>query len=537
MNRILWLKCRLTERAYSQSQGTVWATAAMLVFSFTGMATFALYLGMQLLTLGVRQSRELLHITLAVAYAFWLTFPLFGYRVNESLDVTRLFLYPLGAFRIFLGSFVGNLLELATVLVYPIFFAVAVALAPTWQTVPVALAVLACFLLHTVAASQLLLSLLLNLLKDRKMGDWMMVLVPLLIAFGVWGIEFGIFFSGAADAVLRLEISSYGVWFPCGVAAEALVALARGDWPELFYQSCVLAAITLLTVLFAGRAAQWMLTRGDGTGAGKQEAPGGSPADSRQFALLSRLVSHRGVAAVALKELKLLLREPQCRLVLVLFGLLFAGALGAGVFILPERDRDLLIPSVAFAAIFFFVGLLFNSFSLERTGLRFLVTAPVDPLVMLVGKNVAYWAVISTVSAGSAVVLAVAFGSPVRRLAFVLLGGQALLVAHLAIWNIVAVLSPYRLPSKGLVHQHRMTFGQVLWISFVNSIGLSLAWLLTLTGWLLLFPLLLDGGWTGFVEAIPASMGLVLGIYALLTGLAAILFSVRSEKVVAAVID
>ncbi len=537
LNRILWLKCRLTERAYAQSQGTVWATAAMLVFTFTGMAAFSLFLGVQVLTLPARQARELLHITLGVAYVFWLSFPLFGYRVNESLDVTRLFLYPVGGFRIFLGSFLGNLLELSTVLVYPIFLAVAVAVAPSWETVPAALAVLFCFLLHTVAASQLLLSLLLNLLKDRKTTDWMMIILPLVIAFGVWGIEFGIFFSGAADVLLRLEISAFGVWLPCGLAAEALVALARGDWVELAYQSAVLLAITLLTVLMAARASEWLLTRGDSAGGSEARVEGGAPADSRQFNLLARFLGHRGVAAIALKELKLLLREPQCRLVLVLFALLFAGALGAGVLILPERDRDMLVPSVAFAAIFFFVGLLFNSFSLERTGLRFLVTAPVDPVVMLVGKNVAYWALISLASAGSTLALSLAFGSSVGRAGLVLLGGQALLLGHLAIGNIVAVLSPYRLPSKGLVHQHRMTFGQVLWISFINSIGLSFAWLLTLACWLLLVPLGIDGGWTVFVETIPASFAFATGAYALLTGLAAILFRLRSEKVVEAVID
>ena len=532
LNRILWLKCRLTERAYSQTQGSRTATTLAMLLAFGAFAIFGVYLGHEVSTRPLRQVRELTHLVLAAVWVFWLSFPLFGHRVNESLDVTRLFLYPLDSLKIFLGSFLGNLLEPATLMVYPLFLALAGTLCPEPWLFLAALGVFALFLLHTVAASQLLLSLLLNLLKDRKVTDRLMVILPLLVAFAIWTFEFGVIFSSAGGMVLRMDLSTWLCWLPSGLAAEAVLALGRGDWGWAGYETAVLALLTFVTVALAARAAEWLLTRGDPSGAPPQRATTTASAPARGWGGRRWLVS-----VIAGKELRLLSREPQCRLILLLYLLMAGGALAIGALVAPESDRGAIIPAISYSLVFFFMGLMFNTFALERSGLRFMLTAPVHPVTVFVGKNLAYWSVISVLLLLAAGGLSLALGTGGRILAANVVSTQGLLISLLGVGNIVSVLSPYRLPSKGMMSQYRLTFGQVLWISLLGMAGLAAATAASLVCHFLLLPVLVTGEWKGFAETLVMVVVFVMGWYTLLTLLAAALFEWRSEKMVAAVSD
>ncbi len=537
LNRILWLKCRLTERAYSHKQGNIATTAVMVIFAFLASSLFALYVGGELMIRPVQEAREMLHIVLLAIYFFWITFPLFGYRINESLDVTRLFLYPLGSFRIFFGSFLGHLLELSTLLVLPVFVACAFAMSPELQDLIPASLVLVIFLLQTVATSQLLLSLLLNSLKDRKVSDRMMIIVPLVMAMSIWAFEFGLFVTGAGNALLKMEISHYSVWLPAGLAADTLVSLSRGDQRAFAYQLGTLLALTLLTIVLASRANEWLMTRGGGGPKGREDWVENGVPRSLLFEFSERFLGQQKILAVAVKELKLIFREPQCRLLLVLFGLTYAITLGSGLFFVPESGRGFLLATLGMTVELFFVGLIFNSFAMERTGLRFLIIAPVHPVAILVGKNLAYWAFISCLMLVSMGTMAVTLDVPSQEFLAQLLSWQGFLVILLAVGNVVSVLAPYRLPSTGLVHQHRVSFGQVLWISLMGMIGMGVTGLASIGSLVFILPPALSGDWKSLAELPVLLVLYVAGVYTALTLLSAMLLDLRGEKILEQILD
>src|SRR5262245_6948398 len=59
---------------------------------------------------------HLLTAVLLGIYLFWVFVPMLGYALNESYDVTKLFLYPLSTRQIFTGAILGSVLD------FPILF-------------------------------------------------------------------------------------------------------------------------------------------------------------------------------------------------------------------------------------------------------------------------------------------------------------------------------------------------------------------------------------------------------------------------------
>ncbi|MBM3499839.1 MAG: hypothetical protein FJX74_14355, partial [Armatimonadetes bacterium] len=101
---IIRLKLRLALR---QGRGP-WAVVGlilMLVFFVlpfgAGLAAFA---GVGLETLGRNEPGEFLCLLLTGVGVFWVLFPLVGFSLNQSYDLTRLFIYPLHRRTIFIAN-------------------------------------------------------------------------------------------------------------------------------------------------------------------------------------------------------------------------------------------------------------------------------------------------------------------------------------------------------------------------------------------------------------------------------------------------
>ena len=109
---LLWLKWTLTWRGYRKNRAQVVSTIILLLV-FLPASGFAAYGLWFLLTTFPFQARWVARDTLSVIYLIWVMTPLLGFQLNESYDLTRLFVYPISTTRIFGGSLLGGLLDRA----------------------------------------------------------------------------------------------------------------------------------------------------------------------------------------------------------------------------------------------------------------------------------------------------------------------------------------------------------------------------------------------------------------------------------------
>ena len=126
------------------------------------------------------QSYAVARDALAVIYLLWVMTPLLGFQLNESYDLTRLFVYPISPTRLFTGSLLGGLMDRPVLLLLPVLGVLLALFSPTPLAFVFSLLLLLLFLLHTLALGQALMLALIGFLRSRRFRDVTIVLFPLL---------------------------------------------------------------------------------------------------------------------------------------------------------------------------------------------------------------------------------------------------------------------------------------------------------------------------------------------------------------------
>ena len=156
--RLLWLKWTLVRRGLMRDRtrliGAIVFLALMLpVAVLLGVASYLLYAN-----LPRAAAAELLFAVLALLFVGWLVVPIFLYTLNDSVDPSKLFHYPLSPPRLMLGLLLTSILDLPVLFLAALFAAVMAG----WARAPAAIVIvpLALVLLYalTVAASQALVT-------------------------------------------------------------------------------------------------------------------------------------------------------------------------------------------------------------------------------------------------------------------------------------------------------------------------------------------------------------------------------------------
>lgn len=328
---LFWLKWKLLLRGYRRSKSE-WIGGLLLLLIFTpislGIAAWFAYS----FHASPPDNENWLRTALLAIYAFWLLIPILGYSLNDSYDITKLFVYPLSMRQIFAGAIAGTLLDRPTILLLPTFIVVLIGFASDPISAVIVALSLCLFLLHTLALSQAVLMVGAGLFQSRKFRDTAVVLLPL-----IWIIYYMRFFVARQARVEQWSAFVHSpAWnlvnfLPPGWAARAIFAAHTGDYLPALGFLAGLAMITWATFVLAGRALQKIYEGETAVGparipaaiprAMKRVQDGEDPAASAAPTVPARSFLPAWlpnvVRAVADKEFRYLARDPYYKMVLV----------------------------------------------------------------------------------------------------------------------------------------------------------------------------------------------------------------------------
>ena len=543
---LLWLKWTLTWRGYRRSRAQV-VSAILLLLIFLPLSGFTAYGIWLLLTTDSFQARQVARAALAAVYLIWVVTPLLGFPLNESYDLTRLFVYPVSATRLFVGSLLGGLLDRAVLLVVPLLGVLLVRFSPTPAVFCLSVALLLLFLLHTLALGQALMLLLIGFLRSRRFRDATIVLFPLLGMGYYLGqrLLFQQMERGRLTLGSLLDAPGWRVmdWLPPGFAAAGLDAVSRGNYAGAGAALFGLAAAGALAVWVAVTALRTLYMGDTGPLQPHHAASPAArtlPAQAEPNQLLRRLPGE--IAAVAAKEWTYFRREPQYKAMAV--QTVYTLVLLSVSIVLPSLGRgweglkngDGLLLGVSGVLLLSLLPLLFNIWAGEGAAITVLFSLPTPRRSLLLGKNLAHGTLLLGVCAvglTAAAALSGDWASLPTAGVWVVLAAPLLLAAG----NLVSVRFPHRMLVRGQRWQRGGTAsagdGSGCAYAFLYALAYAAAFLALLP---VLAAVLLPGrlGIPGFwhVLSLPLASVYSVGLYLILLRQAEVWLLAREPEIV-----
>ena len=541
LNRLLWLKCRLNGRVVMGERQSVLGLVvffATMLFSVVPVA-----MGIAFIILGEtpEHGRQFVHVVLTCSYLLWIMIPILGYRINESFDVSKLFIYPISNTTLYLANFLGSFLDVSSLLMMPTFVAIALVHGGSFGVIP-PLFITAVFLLHTISVGQFFLFFLRQVLRHRRFWDFIMVVVPISSLVLLWGSQALVIAVASEnvhyDSPLDIPFSQLTSLFPPGVAAEALVACRNGRIRDAFYWTFVLIALSISTVLLAsslcsrmlkGEFDHWLTSSQDTVSQTKREYV---------FPFLKWLFPKSSrIPAVAAKEVKLITREPQYRMVIILYLVMFFTITAACSLADELEELTVVVQFLIASSIFFFGGLYFNGLSIERSGLRLALTSPMSPFEFLGAKNVGMWVITLSCYTLAVTVSFLVLGGGVSLAIADLIFGVTAMIVVAGFGNIVSVLCPIPLPTGGVALKKPVSFGRVFVMSLLTSAAITVCmFLLAPITTILSLGFLFEQHYL-VARLSPLFLLYSVGVWGLATLVAAELFERKRESMLSEVLD
>jgi ABC-2 type transport system permease protein len=417
---LLKLRLLLTRRQFEREPGKLAGFFLFLVIFGPIVLLLAAGSGFAYLTSPQPWPVQILGIVLSGLWLAWIVLPLFAFRTNEGLDLSRLLIYPLRTRDLVASALIGTAFDGPSYVTLPFFIAAVVG----WHTEPhlfvVLLPALLIAYLSMMAGGQLVLTASMGLLRSRRFRDLSIVVISLLGSSCYFINRLVETWTQAMDAetLAQLEPLRLLRWLPPGACAQAVASAAHGVWLEaLLWLGYAAAWLVLLLWMW------WKLLLRMTTGASAWAPPAIEPKPGlrRQPPISERVVAAVGswlpapAQAMMVKELKLIWRVPQRRIGLlqsilapfVLILAVFVGDLGA-LSHLPEWTA-LGLPAIMFFSAW---GLGTNMLGMESRGLAMLLLTPSPRWQIFAGKGVAYAVMAMIPTAVYAVTLGVTVRSP-----------------------------------------------------------------------------------------------------------------------------
>lgn len=472
---LLRLHARLTLRQFSKEPGRLVGLflSALFFVPVVLLISAGSYFGYVRLP-GVLPG-ELLGGVLTLLWLVWLLLPLIAFSINESMDLTRLLVYPLSAGELISAALLGTFFELPIYLVLPFFVAVGVG----WyepSVLPVILVGLLLALGHLVMIYQLMLVAAGGLLRSRRFRDVMIVVLSLL-GFSCYLISRSLEFVARrffADPANLADVRALTVlqWLPTGASARAIQQAAVGEWIGawgwLAYAALLLAGVVWLWHRLFLRMVTGggflVLRRTDR--APQQRIEDAFPDDNtiaRPNRLIARLIPYP-LRVLCLHELRRSWRIPQRRIGLIQ-GLLSPFIFG-GIFFFNRFDTSLetqpdwislLLPAYTVFSIWL-IGM--NMLGWEGRALSTLLCTPVPRRTIFLGKSLG---ILSLMAAPVGILSAVLL--IITRSWWSVAGAGAALGAAAAVLGALSVLSvlfPYPVNLESVRRQSSFSSGGCL---------------------------------------------------------------------------
>ncbi len=461
---LFWLKWKLMLRGYRRNLSSViGAVLAVSIFLPIAIgAAFVIGLGFDRLSSEWRP--HLLRGVLLAIYLWWLVVPLLGYALNESYDLTKLFVYPLSVRQIFTGAILGSFLDFPLLFVLPTLFAVLIAFSKGVLGLAAVAIPLGLFLFHTFSLSQGIILASAGILRSRRFRDLAMLIIP------IFWIGYYVATQSFSRGAVSIDWSKYlhsNTWtlvnyLPSGLAARAIEAAGEGSYLNSLGYLLALSAITAGTVylagwvirkVFEGETFGFAARKPPSTGVTETKRPSAAGPDTgakQGSTLLAHLPS--AIQAVADKEFKYLVRDPYFRMTLMNLGYMLVVAVF--MFIRPagRSTFESYGPAMAWGAsgmvLLSEMQMVCNIFGTEGGAASILFQFPASRRQIIMGKNLAFFTALSAVN----VVFMLVIGSLAGALAMfgpLFLWMTLSLAVFIAIGNIVSIRFPLRIVMKG----------------------------------------------------------------------------------------
>lgn len=455
---LIGLRLRLLQRQFEREPGRMVGFIVFLVLFGPLVLLLATVSGFIYVAAPEPWPVQTVGIVLTGLWLAWIALPLFAFRTNESLDLSRLLVYPLSTRDLVASALLGTLFDGPSYVTLPFFLAILIGwFDQPWLLPLVLVAILLAYALMMVTG-QLVLTSSMGLLRSRRFRDLSIVVFSLLGSSCYLINRFVESWAQATDAAtLRtLEPLLALRWLPPGACAQALAAAGQGDWRSaalwLGFAAAWLAGLTwawwkLLLRMTTG-AATWSLP------APKTTAPRRPLSTSDAIAAIGFAWLPTPARAMLVKEFKLTWRVPQRRIGLIQSALapfalivaIFFGEMEA-LSQLPEWTAAGLPAIMLFAA----WGLSTNMLGMESRGLATLLLTPAPRWQLLLGKGLAYTLLALAPTALYAAVLAAMARSPLIVVG--LLAGVSTALIVVAINMVAAVYYSYPFDENSAVRQ------------------------------------------------------------------------------------
>ncbi len=509
---LIGLRLRLLRRQFEREPGRMVGFIVFLVIFGPLVLLLATASGFVYVAAPAPWPVQTVGIVLTGLWLAWIALPLFAFRTNESLDLSRLLVYPLSARDLLASALIGTLFDGPSYVTLPFFIAILIGwLDQPWLLPVVLVALLLAYALMMVTG-QLVLTASMGLLRSRRFRDLSIVVLSLLGSSCYLINRLVESWARATDAAaLRtLEPLLALRWLPPGACAQALALAEHGDWLGvglwLSYASAWLIVLSwgwwkLLLRITTG-AATWTLPAPKAAPA--RRTPTSDAIDAVGFAWLPT-----PTRAMLIKEFKLTWRVPQRRIgllqsVLAPFALIVAIFFGEmeALSRLPEWTAAGLPAIMLFAA----WGLSTNMLGMESRGLATLLLTPAPRWQLLLGKGLAYTLLALAPTTLYAAVLAAIVRSPLIVVG--LLAGISTALIVVAVNMVAAVYYSYPFDENSTTRQRagggwRTGVVQIVVVPLAMAILAAPATLPLLAGawWGLPLPVTAVGALAGLVYA------------------------------------
>ena len=543
---LLWLRWKMLLRGYTRrgKAGAILGTIGIFFFIvfFVGSMATGTFFAYRFAP--APANIEVLFLVLTGVFVVWLFLPLMLINVNEGLDLSKLTQFPLRRAELVSSLVLSTILDIFTLALFLIFGAVVAGFAVSLPVTLMVLLVLVVFYVQVIAASQLLLTLLMSVIQVRRLRDLSVILFVILI--GLWyviqfsfqGMRSISFYEGLRNA----PYSPILQWLPPGMAARAIQQATLGNWVVSFAWLAGLAVVTLIFLYFWIRLVEYSMVEGGGAGAvGRERRKKGSTLPSPSSAVIAPVSAPATASAgtlarwvpapvwaIAVKDLKYYRRDPQLTALLVqtvisVFFVVFINLVNGGK---SSNYTAHVGPWIMLGAPLFVCFMLFtlsyNVLGMERQSLQSLFLFPVDPRYILWAKNLVSFC-IGAVEIILVVVMTGFFTKAWENVAPALAVGLSSIFVVLAFGNITSIFFPQRMKQfqRGFQNSASLSSQQgcLRGVMQLVMMGLLLV-VLTPVGLALILPAVFHMRWIWSIS-VPASVIYGIAIYAVATTLVA----------------
>jgi len=455
---IYWLRLRLYLRMFRRNPSILAGFVLSLVGVIPGSVWLFIWLLITLLHVPAQFASAFLMGILLFFYSLWFLSGFLNLEMEESLDITKLLVYPLSLRRLFIATWLTSPIELPFLHAVFIYAPILIAFSHSVASFLVALLSLIIFHFHAVCLFKFASQLNLAIIRNRLANLALVLLILFVLASALYVVAQNLPSKTSAHEGSLLEtfrpLFDSQFWkllgfLPPGLISKSIVSASQGNFAVPAINLFIVLLLTGVIVILAGAIMERVYLRAVITGEIKpRESLRKRARSASSFPGLTKLpllLRNPAISAVVEKELKSYIREPAL-LSFIASPLLLPAIIGIS-FILAGKELQAILPrDITFLILtalvsFTWAGISVNIFGIEKAGVHHLLLSSASRRAIFLGKNLVL-CVSATIL--NFIVFAV-LGLMFRNLSDAVLGfltTEASLPATLGAGNTVSVLFP-----------------------------------------------------------------------------------------------